>query len=87
MGNLPGLVSEEANVLLDVIDILLTLLFGVGIVVAQVALSSILSSNGKVESHSLSMANMQISVGLRRESGVDTLTEYFLVLFQKLLAI
>jgi hypothetical protein len=59
------------NVLLDGIDELGVLLGGVGVVHTEVAKTVVLLRGGEVNDHRLAMADVEIAVGLGRETGVD----------------
>ena len=64
--------SEPVDILADSVDILRILFRGVGVVEAQVAGASKLLGNTKVHAYSLGMANVEIAVGLRRETRIET---------------
>jgi len=59
------------NVVLDGLDEFHVLLSGVGVVKAQIALAAELFRHGEIDIQSLDMANVQISVGFGRESGLN----------------
>lgn len=87
MGNLPWLVAHPFYILLNIVNVFLAFFFGVGVVVSEVAVSIVLFSDVEVESHGLGVADVQIAVGLRWESGVDQVPELLLVFFQQLFGI
>ena len=53
---------------LDGIDVLVLLLGRVGVVVAQVALAAVLCGDAEVQADRLGVADVQVAVGLRRET-------------------
>ena len=63
------LVAQPAHVFLDGIDVLLALLFGVGVVEAQVAAPPKALREAKIHADRLGVSDMQIAVGLRWEAG------------------
>ena len=63
--------AQPVDVLLDGVHILGVLLGGVGIVHPQVAQAVVLLGGAEVNAQRLAVADMQIAVGLRRETGVD----------------
>ena len=66
---------EPADVVADGIDVLLLLLGGVGVVVAQVALAAVLHGEAEVQADRLGVADVQVAVRLRREARVDAAAE------------
>ena len=65
--------AQPVDILLDGADEFFILLGGVGIVVAQIAFALILLRQGKIQANGLGMADMQIAVGLWRETGLQLL--------------
>ncbi len=61
------------DVLLDVVDVLLLFLGGVGVVEAQVAAAAEVAGDAEVDGDRLDVADVQVAVGLRREAGDDRL--------------
>ena len=64
--------AEPAHVPLDGIDIFLLLFGRIGIVKAQMAAPAKLFRRAEIQADRFGMANMQIAVRLRRESGNNT---------------
>ena len=60
--------AQPAHVALDAADIFLVFLDRVGIVVAQVALAAVFNGRAKVEANRFGMPDMQVAVGLGRET-------------------
>ena len=75
MGDFPGFISHEFDVLFDVFDVLDVFFGGVGIVKPQVALAFVGFGHHKVETHGFAVTDVQIPVGLRRESSQDNVSE------------
>ena len=65
--------SREVTVTLDGLDILGVFLGGVGIVKAQVAQTAVLFGGAEVDGQGLAVADVQITVGFRRKTGMDSL--------------
>src|SRR5215471_21678923 len=65
--------SEPMHIALDGIDVLLLLLGGIGVVEAQVAASVELLRHPEIEANRLGVADVEIAVRLRRETGNDRL--------------
>ena len=61
---------EPFDVLDDVVDVLLALCLGVGVVESEVRLAAILLSHAEVEVHRLHVAGVQVPVRLGREARV-----------------
>ena len=59
------------DILLDGIHILGVLFGGVGVVHAQVAQAAVTLGGAEVDAKGLAVADVQIAVGLRRETGVN----------------
>ena len=80
--------TEPPDILLDGIDILHILLNGIGIVETEVAQSSVPLRKTEIKADALGMAYMQVAVGFRRETGmnspVHTVDMVFYYLFQKI---
>ena len=68
-----GSCSQPSQVLIDGLNVLHVLLSRVGIVIAKVELTAVLLSRLIVYEYSLCRADVEISVGLRWETGVDLL--------------
>ena len=62
---------KPVDVLLDGVHELGVLFGGIGVVHAQVADAAELLRGAEIDAQGLAVADMQISVGLRREAGVD----------------
>ncbi len=67
----PPVEAQPVDVLLDGVHKLGVLLGGVGVVHAQVADAAELLGGAEVDNQGLAVADMQIAVGLRGETGVD----------------
>ena len=63
--------AQPVDILLDGVHIFGVLLGGVGVVHAQVAQAVILLGSAEVDAQGLAVTDVQIAVGLRRETGVD----------------
>ena len=63
--------AQPMDVLLNGLHILHILLGGVGVVHTEIAQSAILLGGTEVDAQGLAVANMQVAIGLRRETGVD----------------
>ena len=63
--------AQPMDILLDGIHILGVLLGGVGVVHAQVAQAAVTLGGAEVDAKGLAVADVQIAVGLRRETGVN----------------
>src|SRR3990167_2834469 len=63
--------AQPLYVALDRVDVFLVFLGRVGVVEAQVALAAKLLGQAEVQADRLGMADMQVAVGLRRETGDD----------------
>mmetsp|Transcript_16345 Transcript_16345/g.31744 ORF Transcript_16345/g.31744 Transcript_16345/m.31744 type:complete len:395 (+) Transcript_16345:1248-2432(+) len=61
-------VSHPPDVIDDGIDVLLLLSLGVGVIETQVAVASVGFCGAEVDRHGLCMADVQVTVGLRREA-------------------
>ena len=69
--------TQPAQVLLDASDVLVVFAHGVGVVVTQVELAAVGLGNAPVDPDGLGAADVQVTVGLRREPGVDLLYAAF----------
>ncbi len=68
--NVPGpLVAKPLHILFDGVDVFLVFLFRVGVVKPQVAVAGKGLGDAKIQADRFGMTNMQVTVGLRRESG------------------
>ena len=67
----PPVVAEPANVLLHGIHVFLLFARGVGVVVAEVALASVVGGNAEVDRDGLDAADVQVCVWLGWEAGND----------------
>ena len=63
--------SQPADVALDGADVFLLLLGRVGVVVAQIAGAAVLDGGAEIDADGLDVADVKVSVGLRREPGRD----------------
>ena len=63
--------AQPVDVLLDGLHKLLVLLGGVGVVHSQVAQAVVLLGSAEVDGQRLAVSDVQVAVGLRRETGVD----------------
>ena len=63
--------AQPVDVLLDGVDILGVLLDGVGVVEAQVGLAAVLLRQSEINAYRLGVADVQVAVGFRRETGLD----------------
>ena len=66
--------AQPADIFLNGVHELHIFLGGVGVVKAQVALAAKLFGSAEVDAQSLAVADVQIAVGLGRETGMDGLT-------------
>ena len=64
--------TQPVDVLLDRIDIFLALFFRVSVVETQIAQARVFGCYGEIETDGFGMADMQITIRLRRETGVHT---------------
>jgi hypothetical protein len=85
--NLERLISEPVNAIADVVDEFLVLLDGISVIVSEISKTAIFLGESKVESHSFSMTDVQISIRLWRESCHDFSTSGSLVLLQQLFGV
>ena len=69
VGDLEWFVSKPVNTLDNMINEFVIFLAWVGVVETEISLSTILFSNCEVESNSLSMTDMKITIWFRWESG------------------
>ena len=67
--------AEPADVVADGIDVLLLLLGGVGVVVAEVELAAVLLGEAVVQADRLGVADVQVAVRLGREARVHAAAE------------
>jgi len=81
VGDFLGGLTQPLHVGEDGIDILLRLCLGVGVVLTQLALAARLSRHVEAEAHGLRVADVQLSVGLRREAGPHHFAPLFVVGF------
>ena len=63
--------AQPLNILLDGIHVLSVFLCGVGVIIAEVGFATVLLGQAEVEADALGMAEVKISVGLRRKTGDD----------------
>ena len=63
--------TQPVDILLDGLHELLILLGGVGVVHAQIAETAELFRGAEIDTQGLTVADVQVAVGLRRETGVD----------------
>jgi len=63
--------AEPAHRRVDGIDVFLLLFFGVGVVEAQVADAAVVARQPEVEADAFGVPNVQVAVGLGRETGAD----------------
>jgi hypothetical protein len=78
--------AQPVDILLDGLHILHVFSGGVGVVHPQVAFAAKFFRRAKIDAQGLAVADVQIAVGLRRESGVDMVALAFLqVLADKVL--
>ena len=63
--------TEPLDVAPDRVDVLLFLFFRVGIVETQVAVTVVIARDAEIEANRLGVPDMQVTVGLRRESSDD----------------
>ena len=61
--------SEPLDVFLDGVDVLGILLCGIGVVVAEIGLASVLLREPEIDAEALRVPEMKVSVGLGREAG------------------
>lgn len=64
-------VAEPLDIFDNVLDVLLTFLFGVGVVEAEVAVALVLLGNHETETHGLCMSNVDVTIRFRGETSVD----------------
>jgi hypothetical protein len=69
MSDLPRLIAHEGDVLFDVFDVFDVLFEGVGVVEAKVTFAFGHFCLHEVETHGFGMADVQVPVGLRGETG------------------
>src|SRR6202012_4371784 len=67
------IVAKPPHIRLDGVDILLLFLGRIGVVEAQVAVARKFLRNSEIERDRLSVANMEVAVWFRRETGHDLL--------------
>lgn len=79
MGGADRLEAQPLDNISDRFEIFLLLTGGIGIVVAQIADSTVVLGETEIDSDGLAVADVQISVGLGRESSDDVLLRTFLV--------
>ena len=63
--------AQPLDVFLDGVHVFGVFLGGIGVIVTQIGFSAVLLRQAKVEADALGMAQMQIAVGFRRETGHD----------------
>jgi hypothetical protein len=63
-------VAKPLDIFDNVLDVLLTFLFRVGIVKAEVAVALVLLGNHETETHGLGMSNMDVTIRFRRETSM-----------------
>ncbi|MCY1429457.1 hypothetical protein D9M71_453750 [compost metagenome] len=63
--------AEPAHVALDGVDVFLVFLRRVGVVEAQVAIAAEFPGQAEIQADRLGVTDMQVAVGLRRETGDD----------------
>lgn len=83
VGNLPWLEAEPFDIFLDLLNEFDSFLFRIGIIESEVSETTIFSSSLETESHGLSMTDVEVSIGLRRESGNDLATRESVVLLKE----
>lgn len=76
MSDLPRFIPHKFNILFDVFYILNIFLGWIRIVKSEITFPVINFCLHKVESHCLTMANMKVTVGLRRETSQDDISEF-----------
>ena len=69
--------TQPADVFFDRIHVLGVFFFRVGVVETQVAFATKLLGNPKVQTDRFGVTNVQIAIGLRRESGLDSAVVLF----------
>lgn len=87
MGDFPGFIAHEFDVLFDVLDVLDVFFGRISVVKSQVTLAFVSFGHHKVETHGLAVTYMQISVGLRRESSQDNVSELVISFLNELLRV
>jgi hypothetical protein len=75
VGDLPGLIAHELDILFDVNDVFDVFLGGVGVIEPQVAFPFADLRLHEIESHRFAVADMQIAIGFRREPREDDVSE------------
>lgn len=80
---MPGFVAQPVDDILDVIDELVVLLAGVGVIKSEVAVTIVLLGNREHKSDSFSVSNVEVTIGLWREPGDDFALGELLMLFQE----
>ena len=70
---LPPIEAEPAHVGLDGVDIFLLFLGRIGVVETQIAMAAEFLGDAEIQRDRLGVADMQITVRLRREAGDDRL--------------
>lgn len=78
MGNFPRWISHPSDIFLYIINILLILFDRISVIESQITIATWNLCLHEIKSHSLTMTNMQISVGFWWESSQDTLSESLL---------
>ena len=63
--------TQPLDVVFDALDVFCILLLGVGVVKAQITLATVFLGQSEVYGDSLGMTDMQVAVGLRRETGLN----------------
>ena len=66
-----GVGTQPVQVFDDAVDILLAFAGGVGVVQTQIEFAAVLVRDGPVDIDRLGAADVQVAVGLRRETGMD----------------
>lgn len=83
MSNFPWLISHKVNVFFNVFDIFNVLFCWICIVKPQIAFTFAYSSLHEIESHSFTMADVKVAVGLRWESSEDNISKFINSVLQK----
>jgi hypothetical protein len=88
MGDLPGLVSHKLYIFLYVLNILDILLGRVGIIESQVTVATLVDLRlHEIKTHGLAVTDVQVSVGLGRETSQNDVAEFGDSLLDQLLGV
>ena len=87
MRDLPWLIPHEMDIFFDVFDVFDVFLSGVGVIETQVTVTLTGLRLHEVKTHSFAMSDVQVPVGLRRETGEDKISELVDPVLQQLFGV